>query len=116
MEKKVTYRVLSTLAIFTLLLSACGGGDSSNKLIGKWEHKEPSTGIIVMLEFTKNKLSFSAEGVDPAQTSYTYVDEDTIKVRNPDTGVDVETSYTIDNDRLRIDFGTEGMVEFTRVK
>jgi hypothetical protein len=114
---KVTFRVSALLTLFSLLFSACGrGGSSNNHLIGKWEHKEPASGITVILEFTNNKLSFSAEGVNPAETSYLYVDEDTIKVRNPDTGADVETSYSIDGDKLTIAFSGEAKVEFIRVK
>jgi hypothetical protein len=113
---KKTFRVLALLTIFPLLFSACGRGGSSNKLIGKWEHTEPTSGITVILEFTSNKLSFSAAGVDPAETSYTYVDEDTIKVRNPDSGADVETSYSIDGDKLTITFSGEDKVEFNRAK
>ena len=116
MLQKVSYRMLAYFAIISILLTGCGGSNKGNKLVGKWEHREPSSGITVMLEFTKNKLSFSAAGVDPAETSYIYVDEDTIKVRNPDTGADVETSYSIDGDRLMIAFSGEDKVEFSRVK
>jgi len=117
MFRKVTFHVLALLTFFSLLFSACGRGSSSNnQLIGKWEHKEPASGITVILEFTNNKLSFSAEGFVPAETSYSYVDQDTIKVRNPDSGVDVETSYSIDGDKLSIAFNGENKVEFNRVK
>jgi hypothetical protein len=116
MVQKVSYRALAYLIIISIFLSGCGGGNRNNKLVGKWEHKESDSGITVILEFTSNQLSFSAEGVNPAKASYTYIDGNTIKVRNPDTGVDVETSYSIDGDKLSIAFSGEGKVEFTRVK
>ena len=115
MERKVTHGIWISLVIFFLLPSACGSS-GNNKLIGKWEHKEPTSGVTVILEFAKDKLSFSAEGVTPAGTSYTYVDEDTIKVRNPDTGLEVETSYAVRGDKLTIAFIGEDKVEYTRVK
>jgi hypothetical protein len=115
--QKLSYRTFAFFVIISITLTACGrGNNNNNKLIGKWEHIEPTSGITVMLEFTRNKLSFSAAGVAPAETSYTFVDEATIKVRNPDTGVDVETSYSIDGDKLTIAFSGEDNVEFTRVK
>ena len=116
MGQKVSPLALAFFIIIIIMLSGCGGGNSNNKLIGKWEHKEPESGITVILEFTSSQLSFSSAGVDPAKASYTYVDDDTIKVRNPDTGVDVETSYSIDGDKLTIAFSGEAKVEFTRVK
>jgi uncharacterized alpha/beta hydrolase family protein len=109
--------MLALISVFSLLLTGCNGSDSSNnRLIGKWEHKEPVSGITVTVEFTKDKLSFSAEGVASAATTYKYVDEDTIMVRSPDTGADVETSYAINGDTLTITFSGETQVEFTRVK
>jgi len=114
MGPKVSYRTLACVVIISILLTGCGG--SNNKLIGKWEHKEPASGITVILEFTSSKLSFSAEGVEPAETSYTYVDEETIMVRNPDSGAYAETSYSIDGDKLTIAFSGEDQVEFYRVK
>jgi len=117
MLQKVTYRVLAALAYLSILLTGCDGGSSrGNKLIGKWEHTEPASGITVLLEITKNELSYSSVGVKPAKTSYTYVDDETIKVRNPDTGADILTSYSIDGDKLTIAFGGQDKVEFTRVK
>jgi hypothetical protein len=116
MVQKVSYRAWVYMVIISILLFGCDAGNSNNKLVGKWEHKEPESGITVILEFTSSQLSFSAAGVDPAKASYTYIDEDTIKVRNPDTGVDVETSYSINGDKLAIAFSGEDKVEFTRVK
>lgn len=109
--------MLALISIFSLLLTGCNNSDSSNnKLIGKWEHKEPVSEITVTVEFTKDKLSFSAEGVATAATTYQYIDKDTIMVKNPDTGADVETSYAINGDTLTIAFSGETQVEFTRVK
>jgi hypothetical protein len=116
MVQKVSYRALAYFVTIIIMLSGCGGGNSNNKLIGKWEHKEPESGITVILEFSGSQLSFSAIGVDPAKASYTYIDQNTIKIRNPDTGGDVETSYSIDGDKLTIAFSGEAKVEFTRVK
>jgi hypothetical protein len=117
MNLKAHRSLLAALIVFTLLFSACeADGGKSNPLIGKWEHHESASGVTVILEFTSDHLSFSAEGVNPAKTSYTYVDEDTIMVRNPDTNADVETSYSIQGDKLTIAFSGEGKVEFTRVK
>ena len=117
MLQKVTYRVLAALAYLSILLTGCDDSSSrDNKLIGKWEHTEPASGITVQLEISKNELSYSSAGVKPAKTSYTYIDEDTIKVRNPDTGADIITSYSISGDKLTIAFGGLDKVEFTRVK
>jgi hypothetical protein len=115
MVLKVSKYVLAYFVMMIIMLAGCDGS-SNNKLVGKWEHKEPESGITVIVEFTSKQLSFSAEGVDPAKASYTYVDEDTIKVRNPATGVDVDTRYSIDGDKLSIAFNGEDTVEFTRVK
>jgi len=112
---KVIYRTLALLAFFPLLFSACSDG-SDRPLIGKWEHKEQDTGILVVLEFTPKKIIFSAAGFSPAETSYTYIDEDTIKVRNPESGADEEASYTIIGDKLAISFSGEDKVEYNRVK
>ena len=119
MLSKVPYHI--SIYFFFLItfifLTGCGrNGSTDNKLVGKWEHKEPTSGIVVMLEFTQNKIRFSAEGVDPAETSYTYVDEETIKVKNPDSGTEVVTSYTISGEKLTIAFSGEDKVVFTRVK
>jgi hypothetical protein len=114
---RVTYRILACICTAALFFTACGPrNNSNNKLIGKWEHTEPTKGITVTLEFTRDKIDFSAEGVAPANTSYTYIDENTIKYRNLETGLDVETSYTIDGDKLTIAFYGDTTIEYTRVK
>ena len=114
MSQKVSYRLLAVLAVFAILLAGCGGG-SANKLIGKWEYKEPTLGMTITLEFTKDKLSISVPGEDAQVTSYTYVDKDTVKVKNPDTGTEEEASYSINGDVLTFDFsGTK--IDFTKVK
>ena len=113
-----SYRFLAFFTILTIWLSACGGRDNSNnKLIGKWEYKEPFSGSIVTLEFTKDKMRYSAVGLEAGPVaSYTYVDEDTILVRNAGSKVDLETPYSIQGDTLKITFSGEGNVVFTRVK
>jgi hypothetical protein len=115
MQHKVTPRTWVMLAFFFLLLSACDG-NGNNQLVGKWKHQEPAREVTVILEFTKNKLSFSAAGATTASTSYRYIDENTIRVRNPDTGLDVDTSYVIQGDKLTISFIGDVKVEYTRVK
>jgi len=115
MEKRGTRGIWITLVILFLMPIACSGS-SNNQLIGKWEHEEPTSGVSVILEFKKDMLNFSAAGATQAGTSYTYVDEDTITVRNPDTGLYVETSYAIRGDKLTIAFIGEDKVEYTRVK
>jgi hypothetical protein len=116
MATRVSTRLLCFIPILAILLSACSSS-SNNKLIGKWKHTEPVTEVTVTLEFTKDKLRFTAVGLEsgPA-TSYKYVDESMIMVRNPDTGADVKTPYTIDGDTLTITFSGEEIAVFTRVK
>lgn len=116
MPNRYSYRFLALIILLLLLLAACSRGNDDNPLIGKWEHMEPVSGISVTLEFTRDRLSFSAPGFVSARTTYSYVDEDTIKVRNLETGADEEASYTIRGDRLTITFYGEGMVEYNRVK
>jgi len=115
-RQKKSHRMLAFVVFIFVFITGCGSSSPSNKLIGKWEHREPDSGIVVVLEFTKDKLSFSSVGVTSAKTSYLYIDEDTIKVRNPDTGAEVDTFYSIDGDRLMIDFSGEEKIEYTRVK
>lgn len=114
MSHKVTYRLLTLLAVFAILLTGCGGG-SNNKLLGKWEYKEPTTGMTISMEFTKDTINISAAGVTAQETSYTYVDSDTIKVKDPDSGTEEEVTYAINGDVLTFDFGGE-KVDFTKVK
>jgi len=117
MNLKVPGGLLAAVILVSLLFSACAGdGSKDNPLIGKWQHYEPTSGVTVVLEFTSDKLSFSAKGATTAKTAYRYVDKDTIMVRNPDTNTDVETSYSIQGDKLTIAFSGEDKVEFTRVK
>lgn len=113
MSRKVTNRLITTLAIFAILLTACGG--SSNKLIGEWEYVEPTSGMTITVEFTKDTISFSALGMDPIEATYTLIDDNTIKVLDPDSGDEEETTYKVDGDKLTIDFGGE-TVEFTKTK
>jgi hypothetical protein len=113
MSPKITYRVLTVMAVFAILLTSCGGG-STNKLIGKWEYKEPTSGMSIVMEFTKDNINMTAAG-QSQDIAYTYVDSDTIKVNDPDGGTEEEVSYTLDGDTLTMDFGGE-KVEFTKVK
>jgi len=113
MSQKVSYRLLAVLAVFAILLAGCSGG--GNKLIGKWEYKEPTSGMTVNLEVTKDKLTFSSLGQSLMEVGYTYVDKDTIKVKDPDTGEEQETGYTLNGDTLTIDFGGT-QINFTKVK
>jgi hypothetical protein len=117
MDRTVIYRVWTAVFIVSILLSACRHEENNNNpLIGKWEHKESTSGIIVLLEFSTNKISFSAEGVDPVSTSYTYVDKNTIKVKNPDTGAETKINYSINGNKLTIAFSGEDKIEYNRVK
>ncbi len=122
MSPKVSDRLFMVFSILAILLSACSSSrgnssDPNNPLIGKWAHIEPTVGVTVTLEFTQNKLLFTAEGLESGPAaSYTYVNETLIMVKNPDTGKDVATPYTITGDTLTITFSGEGKAIFTRVK
>ena len=63
MNKRIAL-LLVGLMVSSLLLSACsngGGDDKDNPLIGKWAHTEPTQGVTVTVEFTKDKLGFTAK-------------------------------------------------------
>jgi hypothetical protein len=117
MQPKLIFRLCILMACFPILLAGCrDAAGEANPLVGKWKHLEPTSGITVILEFTADKIRFSSEGVEPAETSYTYGDADTIKYRNLETGMDVEASYSIAGDKLTIAFYGENKIEYTRAK
>ena len=114
MSNKATYRFVTVLAIFAILLTSCGGGNT-NKLIGKWEYKEPTTGMTVQVEFTKDKITITAAGNTLLETPYTYVDSKTIKVTDPTSNQVVESSYSISGDKLTFSFMGQNL-DLTKVK
>jgi hypothetical protein len=116
MSHKRTYRFMAVIAVLAILLASCGGGSSgADKLIGNWEYKEPTSGMSIILTITKDKLSFSVAGLGDEAVDYTYVDEDTLKVKSADGAEEEEVSYTLKGDVLTLDMEGE-MVEFTKVK
>ncbi len=114
MSQKVTYRIVTVLAIFAILLAGCSGGNT-NKLIGKWEYKEPTSGVTAQIEFTKDKITITAAGNTLLETPYTYVDSKTIKVTDPTTKEVVESSYSINGDKLTFSFMGQSL-DLTKVK
>jgi hypothetical protein len=82
MQQKVTYRLLTVLAIFAILLTGCGGGTKTLKdqIIGKWEGTDPEQGTAITLEFMKDgkaKMSVASMTID---VTYNWVDDDTFEM------------------------------------
>ena len=82
MSQKVTYRLLTVLAIFAILLAGCGGGKKTLKdqIIGKWEGSDPALGGTITFEFMKDgkaKMSAASMTLD---VTYNWVDDDTFEL------------------------------------
>jgi uncharacterized protein (TIGR03066 family) len=80
--KTITFRLLCILALFALVLTACGGGAAKleDQLIGKWEYTDPDINATMTFDFQKEgKLVVSAEGIT-LDGSYTWEDADTINL------------------------------------
>lgn len=82
MSPKISYRLLTVLAIFAILLAGCGGGTKTLKdqIIGKWEGNDPDMGGIITFEFMKDgKAQMSAASMT-IDVAYSWVDDDTIEL------------------------------------
>ena len=111
MLPKRTCRFMVVWAVLAILLTGCGGnGSNADQLIGDWEYKEPTSGMIVTLTITRDKLSFSAVGLGADSVDYTYVDSDTLKVKGVN-GEEGEINYTLKGDVLTINFEDADEVE-----
>ena len=87
MSQKVTYRLLTVLAIFSILLVGCGGGTKSVKdqIIGKWEGNDPSLGGNITFEFMKDGKATISVASMTLNITYKWVDDDTFEL-SIDTG------------------------------
>jgi hypothetical protein len=82
MSQKVTYRLLSVLAIMAILLAGCGGGTKSLKdqIIGKWAGNDPSLGGNITFEFMKDGKAKIAVGSMSLDITYKWIDDDTFEL------------------------------------
>ena len=108
MSQKVSYRIFAVLTIFAILLISCSGG-SSNKLIGTWEYKEPTSGLTIQATFTKDKVTITGGGTTMLDSAYTYVDSKTIKFVDPTTKQEQSVNYSISGSELTISFAGQSL-------
>jgi hypothetical protein len=118
MSQKATYRFMTVLAIFAILLAGCGGGTKTLKdqIIGKWEGNDPNLGGNITFEFMKDgkaKMSAAAVTLD---VSYKWVDDDTFELTiDMGTGTPQTTSMDAKIDGNKLSLTAEGQtMEFTK--
>jgi hypothetical protein len=117
MSQKVTYRVLTVLAIIAILLAGCGGGTKTLKdqILGKWEGNDPSLGGAITFEFMKDgkaKMSAAAMTLD---VTYKWVDDDTFELTIEMGGTSQTTSMDAKIDGNKLSLTAEGdTMEFTK--
>jgi Family of unknown function (DUF5640) len=118
MSQKVTYRLLTFLAIVSILLVGCGGGKKTVKdqIIGKWEGNDPSLGGNITFEFLKDGKAKINVGAMTLDITYKWVDDDTFELTidtgsgTPDT---TQMDAKIEGNKLLLT--AEGQtVEFTK--
>jgi hypothetical protein len=82
MAQKVSYRLLTVLAVFAILLTGCGGGTKTLKdqIIGKWEGNDPDLGGQMTFEFMKDGKAQITVSSMTLGVTYTWVDDDTIEL------------------------------------
>jgi len=118
MSQKVTYRLMTVLAIFAILLAGCGGGTKALKdqIIGKWEGTDPDLGGTITFEFMKDgkaKMSAASMTLD---VTYKWVDDDTFELAiDMGTGTPQTTSMDAKIDGNKLSLTAEGQtMEFTK--
>jgi outer membrane biogenesis lipoprotein LolB len=81
LSKTSSFRFFCVLALFALILAACGGAPKlSDQIIGKWEYTDPDLNATMTFDFQKDgKLTISAadQSID---ATYSWEDADTIKL------------------------------------
>ena len=118
MSQKVTYRLLTVLAIFAILLAGCGGGTKTLKdqIIGKWEGTDPDLGGTITFEFMKDGKATMSAAAATINMTYEWVDDDSLNL-TIDFGMgDPETTpmdVKIDGNKMFLTAEGETM-EFTK--
>jgi len=118
MSQKVTYRLITVLAIFAILLTGCGGGTKTLKdqIIGKWEGNDPDVGGTFTFEFMKDgkaKMTVASMSLD---ITYKWVDDDTFELTmDMGTGTPSTTPMDAKIDGNKLFLTAEGeTMEFTK--